>query len=202
MVPRLWPSSTIVCLGSGPSLTAEDLLTVKAASERFSARPVRALAINTTYQAAPWCHALLGVDPRWWGWHPDALALRCAKFGLGPHHEPGIRMVEWTGDEGIETKRTAVRTGGHGGYAAINLAVHLGARRIVLLGYDLAPSADGRHHHHADHPNGSHPHYEHRRAVYATCLPALRDLGITIFNASRETTITAIPRMALDEALV
>jgi hypothetical protein len=200
MVPRLFPDATLVCLGSGPSLTAADLQTVHAAC-RTDGRHIRSLAINTTYKSAPWADVLYAPDLKWWSWHPDAVQFQGFKFALGPRHAPGVTGLEWTGREGIEDDPHAVRTGGHSGYAAINLAMHLGARRIVLLGYDLDQSADGHHHHHDEHPDESHPRYEHRRAVYATCLEPLAKKGIAILNASRHTTIEAIPRATLAEAL-
>lgn len=196
MLPRLWPESTIVCVGSGPSLSAPDLALVAASDARI-------LAINTSYQACPRVDVLYAADYKWWRWHPDAVSLSCLKIALGQRaqHDPRVTVLDWTGLDGLEVRPHAIRTGGHGGYSAINVSVHLGARRIVLLAYDMGPSPDGRHHHHADHPDGSHPTYDKRRAVYQTLVEPLQALGVTVVNASRQTTIEAFPRFDLEEAL-
>jgi hypothetical protein len=52
---------------------------------------------------------------------------------------------------------------------AINLAVHLGAARIILLGYDLSPARMGGHWF-GDHPEPIPSPYEGLRQCYATCL--------------------------------
>ena len=194
MVPRLWPESTIVCIGSGPSLIAADVYLAKTA-------PVRTLAINTAYQWVPSPDVLVGADAKWWGWHPDAVALPSLKFSLQQTPYPQVIPLTWTTGDGIDLDPTRVRGGGHSGYAAINVAVHLGARTIVLLGYDLAPNAHGDDHCHAPHPDGSHLQYAHRREIYRTLLAPLADRGIRIVNASRETTVPEIPRLSLAEAV-
>lgn len=196
MIPKLWPESVIVCVGSGPSLTIADILTAQDAGAKI-------LAINTAYQYVPYAlDALLAADAKWWDWHRDAVALpHPVKFCLQPTPYPAVTMLQWTTGTGLDMDPSRVRGGGHGGYAAINLAVHLGAAKIILLGYDLAPAVDGADHCHPPHPDGSHLHYAHRRAIYQTLLEPLSALGVTILNASRRTAVPAIPRVTLDEAL-
>ena len=198
MVPRLWPTSTFLLLASGPSLCNEDLATVAAQSH------VKTLTINSTCHVFPDTDVIFAPDPKWWIWNPTAVELVGFKYGLGQQGQFDARVtaLDWTGTEGLERSPDAVRTGGHGGYAAINLAVHLGASQIILLGYDLAPSpVTGQHHHHADHPDRSHPNYAYRRAVYHTLVQPLADRGVVVLNASRWTTIDAFPCMSLIEAL-
>ena len=45
-VSRLWPGSTVVCIGSGPSLTPEDVAYVRGKA--------RVIAINRSVDLAPW----------------------------------------------------------------------------------------------------------------------------------------------------
>jgi hypothetical protein len=161
------------------------------------------LAVNTAYRFIPYqIDAILGADQKWWSWHPEAVSWpNTMKFCLQPTPYPEVTTIPWTTGIGLDLTPGQVRGGGHGGYAAINLAVHLGAKRIVLLGYDLAPARNGVDHCHAPHPDGSHLHYEHRRAIYKTLMEPLTRLGITILNASRRTAIPDIPRVTLEEAL-
>jgi hypothetical protein len=68
---------------------------------------------------------------------------------------PALQLLQVSGQPGLDLRPGWVRTGGHSGYTAINLAVHLGATRIVLLGYDMMASPQGAHHFFGAHPDGS-----------------------------------------------
>lgn len=199
MVPWLFPDSTIVCVGSGPSLVPADILRAACAGAVI-------LAINSAYLACPSVlpDVLYAPDAQWWGWHPAALDLPCLKFAFQQEAAiyPQLTILGRTGYDGLDTDPRYLRSGGHSGYAAINLAVHLGAKRIVLLGYDHRPAADGAHHFAGgDHPDGSHVPYDVHLAVYDTLVAPLAALNIMIVNASRVTTITAFPCATLAEVL-
>lgn len=91
--------------------------------------------------------------------------------------------------------------GGNSGAGAISLAAHLGARRIVLLGYDCQHAPDGRRHWHGDHPK------QLRNAGAVERWPeqfrAVRDRlsGVEIINASRASALDMFPRADLEDVL-
>lgn len=191
------PTATIVCLGSGPSLTPEDIAACRRASCLF-------LAVNDTYQLVPDAMALFAGDRKWWGWHLDALKHAGLKYMFGPcsdHRLGAVTKLHCTGPQGLESDPTGLRHGGHSGYAAINLAAHFSPKRILLLGYDLQPAANGDSHYFGEHPDASHPRWTMWRDRYATLLDPLRALGIALVNCSRATAITAVPRLSLEVAL-
>ena len=198
-VPYPWPGRTIVCLGGGPSLTPEDIDTCRSAGALL-------LAISDTYRLAPDAIAVFASDKKWWLWHLDALEHPGLKFMLPPSGDVRLRPVtvlRRAGQIGVELEdRGALRSGGHSGYAGINLAAHLvgPGSRILLLGYDLQATG-GQHHWFGDHPDKSHPRYDHWPPIYQTALAPLAAANITLINCSRETAITAVPRVPLDEAL-
>lgn len=202
-VPRLWKASTMICVATGPSLCAADLDTCQA-----SGHPI--LAINSAYAVCPSAEILYAGDGQWWRWHravPD-VRLPAWKFSIDPaarEYRSDVRLLNYTSGDGVDLRPWSIRSGGHSGYAAINLAVHCGARSIVLLGYDLLPAAADAQQHHSvlvgEHPDRSHPHYAVRTTIYNTLWRTLHDLGISIVNASRVTAIPTIPRVTLDEAL-
>jgi hypothetical protein len=207
-VPRRLPrSSTVVCIASGPSLTAADV-------ERCRGQFV--VVVNDAVRLAPWADVLYAADERWWNHHKGYPSFTGLRYGMAYVPSPGEKQrtqrpdVQWlrqTGCAGIETEPTGLRVGlaggSNSGYQAVNLAVHLGASRIVLLGYDMQPAADGRTHFFGRHPDGlqrSSPYGMFARSFEALVDP-LQSLGIQIMNCSRATAITAIPRVSLDEAL-
>jgi hypothetical protein len=204
-VPRLWPGSTIVCVGSGPSLTKADCRRLRDADP-----PVRVIAVNDAIDYVPWADVLFAGDASWWTRRretPDT-QLPALKFALqwtALAARPSVHVLNYTGQLGIEDQPTAVRTGRHSGYAAINVAVHLGARRIILLGYDLQPSATGANHVFGDHPGreGRALNYDAWLAAYQGLTDALASRGVAVINATRKTALAAeiVPRQTLAQLL-
>jgi hypothetical protein len=189
-VPRLWPESTIVCVGSGPSLTQADVDSCRGKT--------RVIVVNDAYRLALWADCLYACDAKFWRWHKGVPGFAGLKFALAPQscRWPNVQVLQNTGQIGLELTPTGLRTGHNSGYQAINLAVHFGARRIVLLGYDMK----------GDHFFGSHP--DQTRPPFSVCLKKFETLlaplaaaGVTVVNATRRTVLSTFPCMPLESAL-
>jgi len=192
-VPRLFAGQTIACLGTGPSLCLEDV-------ERLFRAGARLIAVNDAYTLAPtWMAALYAADAKWWRWHRGAPSCPGLKYTIEPQPDtwPELQVLRNTGREGLESDPSGLRTGHNSGYQAINLAVHLGAARIVLLGYDL----QGRHFF-GEHPDRTVPPFQAARRAFETLVAPLAAIGVPIVNCSRATTLTAFPRETLATALL
>ena len=193
-VPRLLRGGTVVCLGGGPSLTAEDVAAVRS-------RAV-VVAINDVYKLAPWAEVLYAADAKWWKWHHGAPSFPGMKFTLQPEAArwPGVQVLQNTGERGLETAPTGLRTGRNSGYQAINLAVHLGATRVLLLGYDMGPDGT-KTHWFGDHPDKAPSPYAVFLERFGDLVVPLRQVGVEVINCSRRTALTTFPRLTLEEAL-
>ena len=138
-VPRSFPGETIVCLGSGPSLTADDVA--------YCRGRARVIAVKDAITMAPWADVLYacGLDVSGWWRHmgPRLTDFAGLRYTLDRAAASWAQVLELTGETGIETTPTGLRSGYNSGAQAINLAVHLGARTIVLLGYDCQKSPHG-----------------------------------------------------------
>lgn len=185
--------TTIVCLASGPSLTQAD---VDACRGR-----ARVLAIKDAIRLAPWADWLYACDAKWWKRYGDALKFAGEKYTLDHMARSYATVLRNTGETGIETDPTGLRTGKNSGYQAINLAVHKGARRIVLLGYDMQADMTGRDHWFGAHPWRTRPPYELFLAIFPTIVAPLHALGIEVLNATRRTALRCFPCVTLEEAL-
>lgn len=205
-VPTLCSGETVVCVASGPSVTLDD---VNACRGR-----ARVIAVNDVYQIAPWADALYAGDVAWWQHHAAAVdtfaGLKVSivnKTKPKESHGTDVLVLADTGFDGLETEPTGLRRGLRGGsnsgYQAIGLAVHLGAARIVLLGYDMERPDHGPSHFFGEHPvalRAVSPFGLFRRSFERLVEP-LRARGIAIVNCSRRTALTCFPRQTLAEAL-
>lgn len=202
MVPRLFPGSTIVCIGGGPSLTRDDV-------ELTCARaPV--VAINDAWKLIPHGKTdaiLFACDHKWWRWNEGVPSFTGLKYTLehgGRRHRlhwPDVHVLRNTGDRGLELDPSGLRTGRNSGFQAIGIAVHLGASRIILLGYDLQVGAKGEHHWFGMHPDRVRPPLSSFRPYFDTLVKPLRELNIEIVNCSRRSALTCFPTMSLEDAL-
>lgn len=184
----------VVCLGSGPSLTQED---VESCFALFT------IAINNSVELAPWADVLFAADYTWWDRHHGVPWFLHRKVGCYPFGQryPEVQRLTPSGVTGLEMDPTKIRTGKNSGYGAINYAVHCGATEILLLGYDMGPTG-GRHHWHAPHTEGDpHPSYDACLPRFDTLVEPLRNLGISVYNCSRSTRLTAFPTRSLREVL-
>jgi len=197
-----WAGEIAVCVGSGPSLCQEDCLLLAASDAPHS------IVVNDACRLVPWASVLYAPDAQWWK-TADDLAFRFPRMlTLDPaaqdyqryQYHP-IDLLNYRSGDGLSLDPTTVKTGGHGGYQAINLAVHYRPRRIVLLGYDMCASADGSHHFFGNRADGSHVNYDAHLGAYYTLIKPLAKLGIEIVNASRVSAINAFPRVSLADAL-
>lgn len=200
VVPKLCPGGTVVCLASGPSLTRDDV-------EHVRDRVAAVIAVNDTYKYAPFATALLASDAGWWVVHqgvPSFGGLKYCLQAVPTNKCPGVLQLRDTGLEGIETDPTGLRTGRNSGAAAINLAVHFGAARIVLIGYDMQAVRGERYSHFFGHhpfPLRGNSDYMMFRRMYDGMVEPLRTLGVDVINCSRETALKAFPCRPLRDVL-
>jgi hypothetical protein len=196
-VPRLWPGSTVVCLGSGPSLTTEDV--------EFCRGRARVIAVKDTVRLAPWADVLYSGEIKWWKHYGPSLAFDGLRYGIeaegmaGLAPSLGVSVLRNTGYVGLETDPTGLRTGKNSGYQAINLAALLGAARIVLLGFDMGFEGN-QPHFFGDHPYPRSNVFRDFVELFGTLVEPLRAAGIAIVNCSRATALTCFERRTLAEA--
>jgi hypothetical protein len=200
-VPRSWVGETAVIIGCGPSLTKEDVASCWGQA--------RVIAIKDAHRWAPWADVLYSGDELWWQAYASSLTFAGEKYAcvvplpthLAAIERAGAKLLRFAGHTGLEEKPDGVRSGHHSGYQAIQLAVHFGVAKIILLGYDMQPGPANESHFVKDHPyKKKAAPYAHLH-VYETLLEPLRALGVTVVNASRSSALGIFPRVSLDIAL-
>jgi hypothetical protein len=204
MLPRICTTGTVVCIASGPSLTTEDCEYVRGKAT--------AIAVNDAVRLAPWADVLYSSDRGWW--HANKLGKDFAGLRVKvatkpwvktdvrkyPLRESGIVVLKNYGIEGLELQPDGIRNLQNSGSAAINVAVHLGAKRILLIGYDMGV-CKGRAHFYDTKPVAIRSPYILFRRLTGTMVKPLKAAGIDVINCSRETALEHFPRQPLREAL-
>jgi hypothetical protein len=194
-VPPLWAGKTVTVLASGPSMSQSVADAVREAG-------VPTIVINTTFHLAPWADVLYAADGFWWAKYARevesfaGLKVTCDDdFKL-----PGLLSLRNTGKVGFDDDKSCIRTGGNSGFQAIHVAVHGGARRVLLCGMDM----------HGGHWHGRHP--EPLRNAGDGIFPRwlkhfdelgvhLRERGVSVVNCTPGSALHTWPHMALTDAL-
>jgi len=200
LITKRWPGETIVCIGSGPSLTPADVDAVRGRA--------RVIVINDAVHAAQWADVLYSSDQLWWSRAKGAPAFHGLKCGIAPRKQhvgrlfpkfDDIHVLRNTGPLGIETDPSGLRHGKHSGYAALNLALHLGAARILLLGYNMGP-VDRRVHFNGAPGVGS--NYARFARSYDSAVGPLKALGVTVINCTPRSHLKCFPMADVRDALM
>ncbi len=192
----IFKDQTVFVVASGPSLLEVDL-------EQLRGFPV--IAINRGFEAIPWADMLYFSDLRFWRWYETGILAFCGtKYTVNSERKinhPAIVNLRKKSYQGLALDPEYVCTGNNSGYAGINVAFHTGARRIVLLGFDMK-SQDGRHHWHGDHP------VVYADKVYRKMLPHFQSLveplsqaGVEVFNCNLDSELKCFPKIPLQKVL-
>lgn len=194
-VPRMWAGKTVAILASGPSMS-------KAVADAVMHLPT--IVINSTFRLAPWASLLYATDATWWRNNTDAMRFRGVKVSMHDIHYadlPGVNYVKKGAAVGFDLDRSTLCHGGNSGYAAVHLAAHAGAARILLLGMDM----------HGGHWHGEHPDPLVNTAPetfagkfiprFATLALSLRDMGVEVINCTPGSALRCFHMMPLQAAL-
>lgn len=198
-VPRCFPGDTIVILGGGPSLTQAEV-------DRCRGK-ARVIAIKEQIRLAPWADVFYAPDKKFFNYHgEEVINFPGLKFTLDHMVGDDTAVHLQIGDrEGLSLDPTTLNTGYDSGYQCINLAVLLGAARVVLLGYDMQPGPNGESH--GSHiPGGEHvwgtkPPFYFMLPMYPSLVEPLKQAGVEVINCSPVTALDVFPRQSLADAL-
>lgn len=197
VVPRDWPGETVFIVGGGPSVLEQDV-------ELLRGR--RVIAINSSYQRVPFADYVIAHDHQWWREHKDRIQATFQGQMVAPtEHRQGFdgrlyvhkRYPPMSSDPGWISMKVTTFSG------AINLAVHKGASKIVLLGADGKLGKDGRSHHYEPHCwwKFRTDRWDKHRAELQTFIGPLKLLRIEVLNASPGSAWDLWPVVTLEQAI-
>lgn len=190
---------TVVLVATGPSAASANLALV-----RDGGWPC--IAINDAWRLAPWAHVLYACDLPWWRYHgPEVrrgFAGQCWTQCEVSARQFGLHRIAGEHSAGLSEDPRLIYFNANSGAQAMNLAMHMGARRFVLVGYDMGAVGG------MDHFFGSHPEEIERPTPYDGLLKNFaiiaRDckrLGLSVVNTSQASRLTCFPKADLASAL-
>ncbi|MGK0736977.1 hypothetical protein ACSFCT_09330 [Yokenella regensburgei] len=178
-------TQTVICIASGPSLIAEDCQLATS-----SAHPV--IAVNSSWAAVPYCQHIYAADFSWWEkYHSDVPScVQRWSSSVSATIRYGLNYFPHPDNESFNS-----------GLRAIQLAIILGASRVLLLGYDC--SIDANSHWHGDHPvvlkNPDKSSVVRWHAEFSRLAATLS--GTEILNCSRRSALECFPLSTIEAAL-
>jgi hypothetical protein len=199
-----WEGETCVLVASGPS--------AKRANIGDLSGRCKAIAINESYNLCPWADALYACDANWWKYRKGVSEFNGLKISQDYlaydlfRIYPDVKKisVDRNGNKLLIDRPGHVGSGGNSGFQALNLAVQFGAKRIILVGYDMR--VDKGEHWHPRHPMPmSNPHPRDNLPRWRTALDGAAGtlilLGVKVINCSDVSLLQAYPKMSIEEAI-
>lgn len=192
-----WSGQTALIVGTGPSVATLPL--------HLAAHSAKCIVVKSAWKFADWADVLYGIDKGWW------LANRGARQFKGLKVTPSPTAARVFGLRQVKTKLGAKLIldpkgtlgcglrdgGGHSGWQAINLAVQLGARRIVLAGFEMQGQRfnSGE----AGVARLDAKRIDRWRQEMDDAAGAFTEIGCEVINATPQSRLSAYPYQDLEE---
>lgn len=196
-----WTGEAAVIVATGPSAAGACLDAVRGIA--------RVIVIKSAWRLAPWADALYGSDYAWWEANNGCPEFSGLKVSASPAaaRQFSLERVALLNKAEIVleepgTLGCGLKTGGgHSGFHAINLAAQWGAKRILLVGFDMTLS----HGFHWFEDKGVAPadakRMETFREALDGCAGQIKSLGIEMINCSQVSALKGFPKADLRDAL-
>jgi hypothetical protein len=187
---------TIYIVGGGSSLKGFDF-------EKLKDKTV--IAINKAFLHIPFAQVLYWSDTRFFEWYEKEIEkFKGIKVTCRPQPKRNdiINLLN-TGKNGLETMSYGIRDGGNSGYAAINLAYHLGAKTIILLGFDMYTVGKDTHWHDG-YTSTANTEVMSKLMVpnFDTLINPLDKRKVKVYNASPNSKLECFTKITIEESLV
>lgn len=204
-----WKGETAAILASGPSLTRAQCDAVRGKCRVIA---VNNQGIDTECDGqmvpalAPWADILFGADAKWWRhYHERALKFEgrkvCARATL-PWREV-YSLTQSYEHPTFDPRPTHLVSGGNSGYMAVHIAVHLGATRILLLGFDMREGRNRRRHWFGNHPGrlNARGNFSGWNRAFEKFAKVLHLMNIEVLNCTPDSALKCFRRVPLEMAL-
>ena len=226
-VPRIWEGGDVWIIGGGPSVTKQFGIpkeVVQKVTEGSSLpnayspymegiHQKHVIGINVSFMIGDWMDVAFFGDIGFFLRYKEQLA---AFPGMKVCCHPQIEKFKWVKylgrdhkSKGISDNPKTISWNFNSGAAAISMAAHTGAKRIILVGFDMKLDEKNKQHWHNVYGRG--PIVEQKRIMKLPFNRHLRGfpeiakdakaMGIEILNACPDSAITNFPKYSVSDLL-
>lgn len=228
-VPNMWQGGECFIIAGGPSMprqfgipeeVIQNVMNRKELPSAYSPylKPIHnkhVIAVNNAYQIGSWINVVFFGDCAWYLLHrlslskfPGLKVTSCKRFLKKPSKKAdGIKYLtrDTSHRLGISNNPKQISWNSNSGAAAINLAVHFGAKRITLLGFDM--NLDGNK---VSHWHGSHkklgekviiPPFKRHLKGFPVIAEDAKQLGVEILLVGSDSAIEVFPKVLLADVI-
>jgi len=192
----IWDNARAYIIGGGPSVNDLDPEVL---------RGKHVVAVNNAYTVIPWADVLYFMDCEWYNWNKEKILsfaglkiTTCKKLDK----IPGFLSLQHGIRNGVDMRPEFLSRGASSGQGAMNVAIKLGAKELVLIGFDMRV-VDGVHNFHNDHgrkvPASIYLDQHAKSLKYM--VPIAESLGIKIVNCTQDSAIDFISIEPLEKWL-
>lgn len=155
------------------------------------------ICTNNAYMLYPEAMILFFMDKKWFIEHEEkikekfkGITITADTYAKNFFFEKGVNYVFSRGaDKGISTNPNTIY-GTNSGHMAINIAVLMGYKKIVLLGFDMNPTATQLHYHSGhSRPSNTDRYRTHFLPGMKSVASAQESLGFKVYNINRDSCI-------------
>lgn len=203
-LPPLFKGRTVWILGGGPTLQqleGSDLLVGHTT-----------LAVNSAVYLGDWVSALFFGDAKWYWWNEARVkAYPGPKFTMNIVFqgrdksvvaEPDLMIVRRGRTFGHCRSDTGIGWNRSSGAAAIDLAVNMGATRVILLGFDMRRVNGEKNYRKHENDGKTNPNpWDYFMEGLHRLADDLSMLGFEVYNATPETALECFPKINFFRAL-
>lgn len=227
-VPRIWKNQDVWILGGGPSLTSNFNIPEEIVSKvRAQELPLSAyssfmkkihdkniIGVNVSFLLGDWVDICFFGDNSFFLKYEEALLKsKCLKVSCCEKSKTlgwiKFLPIDYTKRGRLTSDPTKISWNFNSGSASINLAALLGAKRIILVGFDMNMPTNQPHWHN-EYKKGDlteqekisrAQHFNQFLAPFPKIKKDLDTLGIEIYNTSLNSAIECIPKIPITEFL-
>lgn len=196
-----WTGQDVAIVASGPSTKGANVSLLKGR--------MRVLAIKKNIEIVPFADVVYGCDGPWWRsvrGLPEFKGLKlaydtsvCDEFGLQRVTIPDVKS-----DELLFGTTGTVGAAGNSGFQALNLALQFGAKRILLVGFDMH-GRSGEHWYGRNNWNAANnptpDNYRRWVRCFENAAPKISDMGAEVINAAAFSDLKRFKKMTIEQAL-
>lgn len=183
---------TLFLIGGGPSLASLDLA-------YLYPRQSQVLVSNNGYKLFPNALVAHHADWAWWEWHQHTFfeiykgpnPTTCSIGGNKAAYPPAFKYYQREDRYGLSDNFPFIR-GSNAGYQLLNIAYILGAKNIILLGYDLKHGPNGETQWHNEHQRETNTGMWEKKMLpeFNMIAKGLKKVGVNVYNANPDSAIT------------